>query len=98
MIPKTLIALLFTFTCAAALFAQPTPGERAAKTGADIGAGFVFEGDVDHVDPVLREDVGPPQVLAGTLEFARVSPAGKSRGKTVLYNNVAMAGGDDEAA
>ncbi|WP_269541181.1 hypothetical protein [Cerasicoccus fimbriatus] len=28
---------------------------------------FVFEGDVDYVDPVLRDDIGPPRVLSGTM-------------------------------
>ncbi|WP_309397442.1 hypothetical protein [Cerasicoccus maritimus] len=37
---------------------------------------FVFEGDVDYVDPVLRADIGPPRVLSGTMKLGNVSIGG----------------------
>jgi len=77
--PVRLVPLILICFAASSLPAQDRPGERAAKTGADIGAGFVFEGDVDHADPALMDDLLPPQVLSGTLEWDHtMDPSGQA--------------------
>ncbi len=45
--------------------------DAAEPENLDATPTFVFEGDVDYVDPVLRADIGPPRVLSGTMETAK---------------------------
>ncbi|MEO0796916.1 MAG: hypothetical protein AAFX93_17285 [Verrucomicrobiota bacterium] len=59
--------LILSLLISSPILAQDQDGDHAAKIGVNLGADFVFEGDIDYVDPALRSKIGPPQVLSGTI-------------------------------
>ncbi|WP_189511198.1 hypothetical protein, partial [Cerasicoccus arenae] len=69
--PQIIVCLLCLSLLAPILRAQQAG--TAASANVNTTPAFVFEGEIDHVDPVLRDEIGPPRVLAGTMELGELS-------------------------
>lgn len=70
-----------------AIRAQDTSAE---PQNIDATPEFVFEGDVDYVDPVLRDDIGPPQVLSGTMTLMPLKLADSFKYSSAISLPVSM--------
>lgn len=80
---------LITMLCLSPL-AVRAQGSAAQQQNVDATPEFVFEGNVDYVDPVLRKDIGPPRVLSGTMKLASTFDSNVS-GKSDAYQLVQSA-------